>query len=196
MPHVYHLGCGATPEAIAEDRKAESLDPLSLVISADLAMEALRPAGMYDQAMEQCRKTLEMDPNFAHAHACLSDGYVHKRMYKEAIAEIQKAVDLSGGNLGWVGSLGNTYAIAGRRDEAIKILNELKARSKREFVSADLFVGIYTGLGDKDQAFAWLEKAYQERSDAPAMLKGFPMFDSLRSDPRYQDLLRRVGLPP
>ncbi len=192
---LYLTTMGRHTEAIAEDRRAESLDPLSLVISADVAMEALAPSGMYDEAMKQCRKTLEMDPNFANAHACMADSYVHKGMYKEAIAEAQKAVELSGASPPAVASLGATYAAAGRRDEAMKVLSELKARSKREFVSSGDFVMIYTALGDKDQAFAWLEKACQERSDAPTMLKGFPMFDSFRSDPRYADLLRRVGLP-
>ncbi len=191
--HLTQMGRHA--EAIAEARKAESLDPLSLIISADVAMEALAPAGMYDQAMQQCRKTLEMDPNFAVAHACLSRSYEHKGMHKEAIAEIQNAVNLSGGSLVWVAALGRAYALAGRRDEAIKILNELKARSKREFVPPAGFVGIYAALGDKDQAFAWLEKAYQERSDIIPALK-LPVFDPLRSDPRFQDLLRRVRLPP
>ena len=189
---------GRHTEAIAEDRKAESLDPLSLVISADVGMEALAPAGMYDEAIQQCRKTLEMDPNFANAHACLWCGYVNKKMYREAIVEIQKAIELSGGSVVWVAALGSSYALAGRRDEAMKILNELKARSKREFVSPALFVFIYGLLGDKDQAFAWLERAYEERSVVIfGLLKLYPVpvVEPLRSDPRVQQLLRRVGLP-
>ncbi len=193
---LYLTIMGHHSEAIAEDRKAESLDPLSLIISADLAMEALGPAGMYDQEMEQCRKTLEMDPSFPLAHACLCDSYKNKRMYKEAVAEMQKAIDLSGGSVVWVSALAHTYALAGRRDEATKILNELKARSKREFVSPILFAYIYAGLGDKDQAFAWLEKAYEERSDVVGGLKVGRQLDPLRSDPRFQDLLRRMNFPP
>jgi TolB-like protein/DNA-binding winged helix-turn-helix (wHTH) protein len=192
---TYLFGMGRYPEAIAEDRKAESLDPLSIVISVDVAMEALRPARMYDQEMEQCRKTLEMEPNFPSAHACLSDSYAHKRMYNEAIAEMQKAIDLSGGSVFWVSLLGYTYAMAGRPDEARKILNELKARSNREFVSAQDFAYIYTGLGDKDQAYVWFEKAYEERSDVILNLNADPDFESLRSDPRFQELLRRLNFP-
>lgn len=196
---LYLSMMGRHSEAIAEDRQAESLDPLSLIISADLAMEAFSSAGMYDQEMEQCRKTLEMDPDFAVAHACLSDGYMQKGMYDEAIVEMRKAIDLSGSSVVWVSRLGSTYALAGRRDKAIKILNKLKARSKREFVPAQLFAYIYAALGEKDQAFAWLEKAYEERSDIVVDLKTGPLqpvFDPLRSDPRFQDLMRRVGPPP
>jgi len=137
-----------------------------------------------------------MDPNFAEAHDCLADSYEHKAMYKEAIEEHQRAIALSKGNLVYVAVLGSAYARAGRRDEATKILNELMARSKREFVPAGLFCYIYAALGDKDQAFAWFEKAYQEHDDVMTGLKWDRHFDPLRSDPRYQELVRRVGLPP
>jgi TolB-like protein/Flp pilus assembly protein TadD len=191
----YLAATGRYTEAIAEARKAESLDPLSLVISADVGMEALAPAGRYDEAMQQCRKTLELDPRFAIAHACLARAYEYKTMYKEAIAEIQEAINLSGGSVIWEATLGHLYARAGRRDDAIKILNELKSRSKREFVPSQAFIWIYAALGDKDQAFAWLEKAYEERSDVMTVLEEERAFDPLRSDPRFQDLLRRIGLP-
>lgn len=191
--HLAYMGHYA--EAIAEARKAESLDPLSFVISADVGMEALIPAGRYDEAMQQCRKTLELDSHFAVAHACLARAYEYKTMYKEAIAEIQEAINLSGGSVIWQATLGHLYARAGRRDDAIKILNELKSRSKREFVPSQAFIWIYAALGDKDQAFAWLEKAYEERSDVMTVLKEERAFDPLRSDPRFQDLLRRIGLP-
>jgi TolB-like protein/Flp pilus assembly protein TadD len=192
---LYLSVTGRHTEAIAEDRKAESLDPLSLIISADVGQEALGPAGLYDQEMEQCQKTLEMDPDFAEAHKCLADSYEHKGMHKEAIEELQRAITLSKGGLAYVAFLGYAYARAGRRDEAIKILNELKARSKNEFVAADLLAYLYAGLGEKDQAFAWLERAYQERDDMMA-LKILSELDPLRSDPRFQDLLRRMNFPP
>jgi len=137
-----------------------------------------------------------MDPNFAEAHDCLADSYEHKAMYKEAIEEHQRAIALSKGNLVYVAVLGSAYARAGRRDEALKILNELKARSKREFVPTGLFCLIYASLAEKDEAFAWLEKAYQERDDAMLGLKWYPQFDPLRSDGRFQDLLRRMNFPP
>lgn len=191
-----YLGAmGRYTEAVAEARKAESLDPLSLIISADLGMEALLPAGRYDEAMQQCRKTLEMDPHFAVAHACLARSYEGKAMYKEAIAEMQEAINLSAGSVIWVSGLGYLYARAGRRADAIEILNELKSRSKREWMPSQAFIWIYASVGEKDQAFAWLEEAYEERSDVMTVLTEERAFDPLRSDPRYKDLLRRLGLP-
>ena len=118
-----------------------------------------------------------------------------KAMYKEAIAEMQEASNLSGGSVIWVSGLGYLYARAGRRDKAIKILNELKSRAKREFVPSQAFIWIYAALGDKDQAFVWLEKAYEERSDVMTVLIEERAFDPLRSDPRFQNLIRRIGLP-
>lgn len=195
--YATYLGSmGRFAEAIAEDRKAESLDPLSLVIVVDVAGEALIPAGQYEQAIQQCRKILEMDPQFALAHWDLGRAYEGKGMYKEAVAEMQKAVELSGGDAVFTSHLGRAEALAGRRDEAIKILNQLKTRAQREFVSPRVFVLIYAALGDKDRAFAWLEKAYQERSDIIVELKVAPELDPLRSDPRFQDLLRRMNFPP
>ena len=182
-------------EAIAEDRKSENLDPLSLIISTDVAMDGLAPAGMYDEALRQCRMTLELDPNVAVALACLARNYEYKGMNEEAIAEMQKAVELSGDSAIWVSFLGYLYARANRRDEATKILNELKSRSKREFVPPAGFIWLYASLGDKDQAFAWLEKAYEERSDVITVLNEERALDPLRSDPRFLDLVRRVGLP-
>lgn len=185
---------GRHTEAIAEDRKAESLDPLSLVTIVDVGLEAFRPAGRYDEEMEQCRKALEMDPNFALAHACLADSYYNKRMHKEAIAEMQRAIQLSGGSAPYVASLAILYLQADRRDEAIRILNELVARSKREFIPPQAFMYIYAQLGDKERAFSYLEKAYHERYDVITGLKVDPLLQPLRSDPRFQDLVRRVEL--
>ncbi len=195
--YATYLGAmGRYSEALAEDRKAESLDPLSMIIMADVAGEALIPAGQYEQAIQQCRKILEMDPQFALAHWNLGRAYQGKGMYNEALAEMQKAADLSGRSSVFISHLGRAEALAGRRDKAIKILNELKTRSKREFVSPSVFVLIYAALGDKDRAFAWLEKAYQVRSDIIVELKVAPELDPLRSDPRFQDLLRRMNFPP
>jgi len=186
---------GRHTEAIAEDKKAESLDPLSLVTIVDVGLEAFRPAGRYDEEMEQCRKALEMDPNFPLAHACLADSYENKRMHKEAIAEMQRAIKLSGGSAPYVAVLAIFYVQAGRRDEAIRILNELKARSKREFVPPQTFMYIYAQLGEKDLAFAYLEKAYHERYDVITGLKVDPLLRPLRSDPRFQDLVQRMDFP-
>ena len=179
----------AIKEAIAEMRKAQNLDPLSLIISADVA-EILLVAHSYDQAIEQSRKTIDMDPNFAVAHYELGQALVQKHMYKEAIAELQKAIELSGGSTTCTSNLAFAYAASGRRKEAVKILSDLKNRSKQ---NASEIALMYVGLDEKDQAMTWLEKAYEQRFNPSILLR--PAFDPLRSDPRFQNLVRRIGLP-
>ncbi len=186
---------GRFDEALAEIKRAQELDPLSLVISSNVAF-SFYLARQYDRAIEQFRKTLEMDPNFAYAHYRLGRTYMQKAMFGEAIVELQKAVALAGGSPFRVASLGQAYALSGKRGEALKILDELKELSKQRQVYPAVIAEIYVGLGEKDQAFAWLEKAYAERSGQLRHLKVEPAYDRLRSDPRFQDLLRRVGLPP
>lgn len=191
--YAEHLSeTGRNAEAIAEIRKAESLDPLSLIIGADVAY-LLVVAHRYDEAIDQSRKTIEMNPNFAVAHFVLGLAYEQKKMYGGAITAFQKAVQFSGGNSSYKANLAHAYAIAGKRSEAIAILNELKDRSKHELLNPFDVALIYAGLNDKDQAVAWLEKAYQGRFD-PVILT-WPAFDPLRADPRFQDLIRRIGLP-
>ncbi len=192
----YLLVIGRPTEAIAEYRRAESLDPLSLIISTDLAQEGLAGVGLYDEEMEQCRKTLEMDPNFAEAHICMMNSYEHRGMHTEAIKEIQEAIRLSKDNLVYIAALGNMYAAAGQRVEAVKILNQLKARSRHDYVPSGVFFGLCMALGEKDQAITWLEKAYEEHDSAMLQLRGISPSDPLRSDPRFQDLLRRMNFPP
>ncbi len=136
-----------------------------------------------------------MDPNFPESHRLLGSVYVQKGMYQEAIAEFKKAALLGSGPLA-LARLGHAYAISGKRGEAIKVLNELKELSKRRYVSPFDTALIYTGLGDKDNALESLEKAYEDRAFDLALLKVEPMLDGLRSDPRFQDLMRRLGLPP
>jgi tetratricopeptide (TPR) repeat protein len=149
-------------------------------------------ARRYDEAKEQLRKTLEMDQGFPQAHVFLGLVYQQEGRDREALAEVQKAVDLSGRPPEILSALGYVYAVSGRR-EASKILDEMKEQSKRTYVSADWIAIIYAGLGEKDQAFVWLEKAY-ENHDLPVDLKVDPKWDRLRSDPRFAELLRRVGL--
>jgi tetratricopeptide (TPR) repeat protein len=114
-------------------------------------------------------------------------------MYEEAITEVNKALSVEG-NTSTIALLGNTYALAGKREEARKLLGQLEALSKRKYVPPFFIAAIYIGLGEKDQAFEWLEKAYQERHPHQVNLKVQPVFDPIRSDPRYADLLRKVGL--
>jgi len=115
-------------------------------------------------------------------------------MFPEAIAELEKAVSLSGG-LTTLGELGLGYAVAGRRDEAMKILEALREEAKVRYVPSRVMAEIHMGLGEKDEAFRWLETAYQERN-IDAAIRVYPIFDPLRDDPRFQDLLRRMNLEP
>jgi TolB-like protein/DNA-binding winged helix-turn-helix (wHTH) protein/Tfp pilus assembly protein PilF len=191
--YAWHLSLlGRFDEAIAEMRKAENLDPLSLIINADVA-ELLVIAHHYDESMAQSRKTIEMDPNFALAHNQLAQAYLQKHMYSEAVAELQQAIRLSGNSPTCIANLARAYVASGKRSEAIKLLNDLKKRSISGYSNGSEIATIYASLGDTDQAMNWLEKAYEERFNPGVLLR--PGFDPLRSDPRFQDLLRRVGLP-
>jgi len=180
-------------EAIAEMKRAQELDPLSLIISTDVAKEFLY-ARKYDQAIQQCRKTLELDPNFYRVYKYLGLAYAKKSMFEEAITVFQKAKDLSAGHPAILGSLGYAYALSGRKREAQKMLNELEKKSKQQYISSIYFSTIYIGLGEKDRAFEWLEKAYNERSVWLIYIHRSPIYDSIRSDPRYTDLLKKMDL--
>jgi tetratricopeptide (TPR) repeat protein len=187
---------GRHEEALAEIKRAQQLDPVSLIING-VSGRILMSAGRDDLAIEQLQKTLEIDPNFAHTHWFLGMAYLRKGAFAEAIAEFRRAITLSPNLTQYKGGLGNAYARVGKSAEARKLLSELKAESKRRYVSWCDFAAIYAGLGEKDQAFASLEKAYEQR-DIRLFTSGTvsPMFDPLRSDPRFADLLRRIGLPP
>jgi serine/threonine protein kinase/Tfp pilus assembly protein PilF len=185
---------GRFDEAVTEAKLAQQLDPLSLIINKNLA-GVLASARRYDQAIEQFKKTLELDPNFTVARWELGRAYAGKGMYQEAITELQKVIEQAGRRSGYLVDLGWTYATAGRNEEAQKIRDELLERSKREHIAAAHLAIIYAGMGEKDQAFAWLEKAYAERSFHLISLKTDRRFDSLRSDPRFVEMLRRVGIP-
>jgi serine/threonine-protein kinase len=187
---------GRHKEAIAEMKRARELDPLSLPINVSVGY-AFMVAGEYDQAIAECGKTLEIDPNFAYAYFYRGRAYLLKGMYKEAVAEFKKALELSGVRGNIKGALGYAYAVSGNREQAERLVNELRRESNRRYILPGEIAIIYTGLGDKDRAFEWLEKAYEDRSDWWLLeLKVNPMFDTLRPDPRFQDLARRVGLPP
>jgi tetratricopeptide (TPR) repeat protein len=179
-------------EAIAEMRKAENLDPLSLVINADLA-ELLSLADSNDDSIQQSHKTIEMDPNFGLAHNHLGQAYLNKLMNREALQELQTAVQLSGRSPTCIANLARAYVASGDKGHALDLLKELKKRSDIGSSHASEIAAIYASLGDTDQAMIWLEKGYEERFNPGVLLR--PGFDSLRSDPRFEDLQHRVGLP-
>ncbi|MBV9765391.1 MAG: tetratricopeptide repeat protein [Acidobacteriaceae bacterium] len=182
---------GRNREALDQIRTAETLDPLSISISTDMA-EMLIYARRYDEAVRQSRKTLEMDPSRAQAHRELGHAYAQKRAYPEAISEYRIALTLYTDNWDLRAELARVWALAGNRGEAEKTLKDLKDRTKHEFINSAAFAFIYVGLNQTDQVFAFLEKAYEERF-YPCVLMD-PAFDPIRSDPRFQDLLRRTGL--
>jgi TolB-like protein/Flp pilus assembly protein TadD len=187
---------GRVDEALAEVRRAQELDPLSLIINTHLGL-MLYWARRYDEAVEQLWQVLEMEPDFAAAHGYLGWVYEQKAMYEESISHLHKAIILSGGSPEKIAALGHAYAAFDRRGKAEDVLEQLRALSGRRFVSAYDFAIIYAGLGQKDRAFEWLEQAYEERSFSLVMsLKAEPGLDQLRSDPQFQDLLSRIGLRP
>jgi serine/threonine protein kinase/Tfp pilus assembly protein PilF len=192
---VYLMAAGRFDEALAQIRRAQELDPLSLPINMSLGW-ILLTARQNDQSVDQLHKTLEMDPNFVLTHHRLGLVYEQQGKYDEAIAEFKEVLRLTAGKpLGLV-SLAHAYALSGQRAEAQKILAELREQSKLRFVSPASVAAIYVALGDKDEAFIWLEKAEKERDGILARLRVDSRFDNLRSDPRFADLLRRVGLQP
>jgi tetratricopeptide (TPR) repeat protein len=136
-----------------------------------------------------------MHPGFVVTHRFLGMSYLGKGMYDQAIAEFRKGLELSGDNPANLARLGHAYALAGKRREALNILRQLEELSKERYVAPSVVATVHAGLGHNDLTFAWLEKAFEERANAMAWLGARPNWDRLRSDPRFQSLLRRVGLP-
>ena len=185
---------GRPDEAIAEMKRAIELDPFSLIFNADLA-EVYIHARRYDEAIEQLKKTIEMDQNFYVSHWYLGKAYAMKGAYPEAIAAYQRARQLNDDP--WVlALLGHVAGASGKKEEALKTAEQLKEISKQRYVPAYGFALVYSGLNDKDRAFQWLEKSHQDHeSKIVNFLTTDPLLENVRSDPRYKDLVRRVGLP-
>jgi TolB-like protein/DNA-binding winged helix-turn-helix (wHTH) protein/Flp pilus assembly protein TadD len=193
---TYLLARGRTEEALAELKQAHELDPLSITNDLFAVFPfyyAPPPLRQYDRAIEELRKIIALEPNFSSAHSLLGGVYVEKGMYEDAVAAHQKAWQL-GNNLWDLAYLVRSYAMAGRRAEAQKALGDLRERAKREHVAPNWMAAAYLGLGDKDRALTWLEKAYEDRDENMTLLNVDPAFDSLHADPRFTVLLRRIGL--
>jgi len=191
---VYLTNVGRTPEALAEIRRAQELDPLSLSINAWLG-GILNRSGQSDQAIEQYRKTLEMDPNFILAHYRLGNVYEEKGRYDEAISEFRQVLKLSAGNQLGIAGLAHVYASVGKREEALRNLDQLLQLARQRYVAPGQIAVIYIALGDKDKAFAWLDEAEKGHDLFVSRIKVDPRYTSLRSDPRFADLVRRLGIP-
>ena len=198
--HHWYVALLLTPlgrfdEALAEIKRAQELDPLSLLIINTAGFVYLHDR-QYDQAIRKAQEALEMQSAFSEGYSLLGSAYRQKGMYDKAIAAYQEAIALSGRHAGHLASLGHAYAMAGRTNEVLEILDELTDRAKETYVSPFDMAVICVGLGEKNRVFGWLERAYDERSTGLTHLGTSPTFDSLRDDPRFDDLLRRIGLDP
>jgi adenylate cyclase len=185
---------GRYQEALAEIRKAQQLDPASLITNAFVCF-AYMHAREYDNAIKECKKDIELDTRFMPAHDWLGFAYLFKGSYVEAAAEFRKALDLSGNANYFLTALAMTYGFEGRKEEAKKILGELKLRATQTYVSPYGLADVYIGLGDKQQALAMLEQAVEERSADLMFLAGAPEFDALHDEPRFKAVLARIGFP-
>ena len=181
-------------EGLSEIKLALELDPLSRVINLNLA-RIFHFARAFDDSIQQCRKTIEMYPDYIIAHRRLGMSYGEKGMFEEAEAEFKKALALSENDSETMSAMAYAYAMAGRTEDARKILDRLNEIAKETYVSPYSLARIHVGLDQLDEAFEYLEKTYQERHGILTYLKVEPIFDRLRSDPRFADLLRKMGLP-
>ena len=185
---------GRHAEAIARMKNSQELDPLSLIINVAIGW-AFYMARRYDEAIEQLRRTVELDPNYPVAYWILGLVYRKTGRYELAITEGEKGVSLSGGSPMMRAALAHTYGMAGRTNEARQMLDDLTELAQHKYVAPHFFAGVHIGLGESDRAMEYLEKSYEEQSHWLIYLHIDPSMDPLRDCPRFQDLLRRVGLP-
>jgi tetratricopeptide (TPR) repeat protein len=181
-------------QALAEARRALQLDPLNLMISTWLGLRYYL-ARDYSHAIEQNRGSVELDPNFAAAHLLLGEDYIQAGLHSEAVDELRRAANLSGGSPLYTAQVGVAFAVAGRNRDALRIARELEIMSRTRYVSPYGLAQIYSALNRKDDTFKWLQTAYDDRAVWMGYLAVDPIFDRYRSDERFKDLLRRVGLP-
>ncbi len=190
----YLQAMGRVEDAITETQRALALDPLSLILNNELGW-AIYFTRRYEEAIAQYKKILEMDPDFVFAVWSMAMAYSENGMPEKALAELRKSEDIAESWPAFRAEFGYAYAVAGNKVKALEILRKLEERAQREYVDPAFLVNIHTALGDKEKAFAWLEKAYEEHSCVwMPWLKVEPKFDGLRSDPRFTELLQKMGL--
>ena len=187
------IGIGQPERAVTELERARELDPLSLPINGVLG-RAYRDAHRYQESFDQCRKTVDLDPGFAMGHYCLGISNVALKRYAEAVTEMKLAYALGATPVDAYG-LGYAYAMAGNRSDARAVIEKLKRSSGKSYVPAYYIASIYAALDEKNQAFAWLQRAYDQRDSQITYLLCDPFIDPLRSDPRFKALVRQVGFP-
>jgi TolB-like protein/thioredoxin-like negative regulator of GroEL len=191
--YAFWLSCqGRTDEAVTWIKRARELDPVA--VTGTYVSSILFEARRYDEAIRESRSALAVQPDNAQTLWYLGFALMANNQAAEAVPVLEKALSLSEGSPGVAGALIRAYAHAGRRDDALRLLADLKRRSRTGYVPTGAFVHAYLGLGDYEQTFAALEQAYKEKSNILLYLKTLPYFDPIRSDPRFQDLVRRVGL--
>ncbi|MHC4696686.1 MAG: protein kinase domain-containing protein [Planctomycetota bacterium] len=188
----YLAAMGRHEEATAEIERAQELDPLSLIIHA-VGGYVCYFARQYDQAIDHCTRALELDPDFPPAHLYLSWVYRDQGMYKEALAELGRS-GLPSEDVDYLLPLCQTYAFSGDRDEALRLVDKLRGLSEQRYIPASNLATVYFALGEKNLAFAYLEQAFEQRAYGLHFLNVSPLYDSVRDDPRFNDLLRRIGL--
>jgi tetratricopeptide (TPR) repeat protein len=186
---------GRHDEALLEARQALVLDPLNLMISTWVGRRYYL-AHKYEAAIEQGRNTVELDASFAAAHLLLGEDYVQVGQHEQGLTELQTAANLSGNSPLYLAQVAVAQASAGRKPEALQIVAQLQTISSTRYVSPYGLAQIFAALSDKDQTFKWLQIAYDDRAVWMSYLAVDPVFDSFRSDQRFQDLLRRVRLLP
>ena len=195
--HLYYafylVAMGRHEETVAEAKRALALDPVSLAVQTNLAITYYR-AGRYDDAVEEARRVLLIHTNYAHAHYVLGRAYVQKGMYQEAILSSRRAVALEGSNVRYVASLAHINGIAGKRSKALELLDKVKHIMVRRYVPAYMVAICYMGLGKKDEALGWLTRASEERSAEAPFANVDPRLAALRVEPRFRQILHKLGL--
>jgi Tfp pilus assembly protein PilF len=190
----YLVTVGRAPEALAEIRRARELEPFSPIITAQVGAFCYY-ARQYEEGVRELRKAVETDPTFFASHLHLGQIYAVQRKPKEATAELEAALHFSQRRGSDLAQVGCSFGSLGQREQAQKLLDELIGRSRQEYVAPHLLALIYAGLGERSRAIEWFERGLQERSLLPLWLRN-PQLDGIRSDPKFQTILQRMGLPP